>query len=76
MPQRRPFARHNQDMHVLAVDLLLVAAVVTLALLALSVLAVARLAWRLFRHNEQPIPGGSMGRQMFGRNRNRDGKQS
>jgi hypothetical protein len=52
-------------------DLLLLTAIVMLLLLVLTVAALARWAWRLFRYNEEPIAGGSMSRQMFGRSRDK-----
>jgi hypothetical protein len=35
----------------------------------LVVLSLGRMAWRIFRGNEQMESGGSMGHQMFGRNK-------
>jgi hypothetical protein len=37
----------------------------------LVVLDVARMAWRIWRHDEEMQPGGSSSRQMFGRTGNR-----
>jgi hypothetical protein len=45
--------------------------IVLIALLAFFILmplvGIGRMAWRIFRHDEEPQPGGSLGRQMFGR---------
>lgn len=39
---------------------------VTLAVLVFVVLGFGRLAWRIWRDNEEMEPGGSMGDQMLG----------
>jgi hypothetical protein len=44
-------------------------ALIAVAGLVLAVLGMGRMAWRLWRDNEEPEPGGSLGRQMLGRTR-------
>jgi hypothetical protein len=45
----------------------LVLGVVAVVLMVAVVLAFARMAWRIWRHNEPLEPGGSYSRQAFGR---------
>ena len=51
------------------VDVVIAAGIVAAALVVLVVGAFARIAWRILRHNETLEPGGSYGRQVFGRRR-------
>jgi hypothetical protein len=46
---------------------LLVLSIVVLGMLALGLLLLIRMAWRLYRGDEPMEPGGSYGRQFFGR---------
>lgn len=48
------------------VDLSLILAVVAAVWLLAVAFAVGRMAWRFFHGNEEPQPGGSLGRQLFG----------
>ena len=48
----------------IGVTVLEVAAVASLAVLALCAIAVVRWGCRLLRENEQPVAGGSMGTQL------------
>ena len=41
--------------------------VLAVAPLVLVLIAVGRLAWRMLWRNEESVPGGSDGRQLFGR---------
>jgi hypothetical protein len=43
--------------------------VIGLVIVALVVLAIGRMIWRIVRGNEEMQSGGSMGRQMFGRSK-------
>jgi hypothetical protein len=45
----------------------LVLSVIVLVMLALGLLLMIRMAWRLYRGDEPMEPGGSYGRQFFGR---------
>ncbi len=51
--------------------ILLILSVVGLVVLVTVVVGFGRLAWRLFRGNEEMVAGGSMGDQMFGSKANR-----
>ena len=48
-------------------DVTLILAVVAAIWLLAALVAMGVLAWRTFYGNEEMEPGGSMGRQMFGR---------
>jgi hypothetical protein len=43
--------------------------IVGLAIMAIVVLAIGRMIWRVVWGNEEMQPGGSEGRQMFGRSK-------
>jgi len=40
-------------------------------LVLFPLLGLAPMAWRIFRRNEEPEHGGSLGRQLLGRNKRR-----
>ena len=55
-----------------AIDPLVIAAsVAVVALVALPVVGLGRIAWRIWRHNEEMQSGGSLSDQMFGRTSDR-----
>lgn len=43
----------------------LVLSVIVVAVLLVTVVGMARMAWRTFHDNEEMVPGGSMGDQML-----------
>lgn len=47
------------------------ALVIAAVLVLVFVLSVARMAWRILRHNEEMQAGGSLSHQMFGRTKNK-----
>jgi len=55
--------------------LLLLAFVIGVAWVLVAVLGLGRMAWRILRHNEEMQSGGSMGRQMFGRTKEKKPKR-
>ena len=44
---------------------------IAVAALVVAVVGMGRMAWRMWRYNEEPEPGGSLSRQMFGRTKDR-----
>jgi hypothetical protein len=40
------------------------------------VIGMTLMAWRIWRHNEEMVPGGSMSHQMFGRSKDRRRKRA
>jgi hypothetical protein len=40
--------------------------VIALVVMLLALLQVFRMGWRIFRHNEEMVSGGSWGKQLFG----------
>jgi hypothetical protein len=50
-------------------DVTLIIGIVAAVFLLVAALGLGRMAWRLWRGDEELEPGGSMGRQMFGRSK-------
>ena len=49
-------------------DVWLIVLIVLLAVcVLLPLIGLGRMAWRILLHDEEPQPGGSLSRQMFGR---------
>jgi hypothetical protein len=53
------------------IELLLIVWAIAVAAVVVAVVGMGRMAWRMWRSNEEPEPGGSLSRQMFGRTKDR-----
>jgi hypothetical protein len=56
------------------IDLLLILGLFILFSLP-AIIGLTLMAWRIWRHNEEMVPGGSLGRQLFGRGEDHAGRQ-
>jgi hypothetical protein len=52
-------------------DTMFIIGLVVLVVFVLAIAYVVRMGWRLLRHNEELVSGGSWGNQVFGRRKQR-----